>query len=334
MLLLLALSSSSGTKLCFIDWRLVSRANTKIAQRDEMMTTLAAKSHKVEEKFRGITERTQKIYDESAELIVGSIAGDVYEILDDMLLFTEGCVISDVATAHAEKICKTKKFRQAGKISVVSDEKSQNTVSELFDLSKLEQFYTAQGTAESIMVHRVRFDVVCHRWVTKLSSKYKMTKLPTTLRADVRNFVLRVNVKTVLDDGVGVTLEQKSVELQNVPKSMLKYVRATNPIFFRLLWKLCADKPQYSSWMAELLINRLDTRLDAIDDPFAVMEQTFKDFDLYFRVITDKHLRFGQMNNLLDVNGLVTELEKDASSAEQPKVTVSMNAGDLAVGEK
>ncbi len=115
---------------------------------------LAAKSHQVQKRLECIVKQELPTCDESTELMVGSMVGDVYKILEEMLEFTEGCVVSDTAKQHVKKVCDTQKSRLSAQTPVKYSE-SHKTDSVQFDLTALEEFYTKHGMSRSVMVHMV-----------------------------------------------------------------------------------------------------------------------------------------------------------------------------------
>lgn len=298
---------------------------------------LAAKSHKVEEKFREVVKQTLPTCDESTELMVGSIAGDVYEILEEMLQFTKDSVVSSAATDHAKIInpgCKERSKRVNTETDGAEVAEHQAAVCGVFGLAEVEQFFNTYGKLGSTMVHAVHLDEVKSEWVTKSSLKKPvLKKKPVEPRADVRNFVLRSIKGTFVDNASGVVAEQKMVELKNVPTFMLNYVTATDQAFFRLLLKLCAGHLQHLSWMAERLIERLDkVMLDkAIDsdtgliaDLFTVMNRELSKFEQHFLVIKETHPNFkkireriSEISDCIGVKELVEELRVRVSGLEQ-----------------
>ena len=202
---------------------------------------------------------------------------------------------------------------------------------------KNNQFQEAKKMALS--EHRWQcVDELCHQWVNELSPDSKTKKL-TVKSKDIRNFRVLSRAKTNTESGVDARFERKPFDLLNVPKFMLNYVTVTNPIFFRLLWKLCEDTPQYSywHWMAKRLISQLDALEITRKESLAVMEQTFKNFDLYFRDIKDSHPRFEKVNNdRLNIKGLAAELKSYVSTSQQPlsKDGANDNERDLASEEE
>jgi len=315
---------------------------------------LAAKSHKIEKKFGELAGVALATRDDSTELIVGSIAGKVCKILDEMLQFTQCCVVSDAASRHAEKIhsgCteRAKRVKATTEDAEVAEHQAA-AICGVFGLAEVEQFFSAYDKLGSTMVHMVHLDEVKSEWVTNSSLKKPvLKKKPVEPRADVRNFVLRSINGTVVDNASGVVAKQKIVELKNVPTFMLNYVTATDQVFFRLLLKLCAGHLQHLSWMAERLIERLDKVIDPntglIADPFTVMKRELGKFEQHFLDIKETHRNFeeirernSKISDCIGVKELVEELRVRVFGLEQVtsgvKLKVDLSKDIWAPGER